>query len=155
MNAKKINRTLIDYALSSSDSKTKGLFGFKKWCICISFSVFYIQNFEFEHKKKKKNSFSHLVVFGKLFWIHNLGIKYIISGFGHCFLFFIFFKKSKFSHLHTITSLKKSNFVFSQYLQICHCIHIHGKWKRWKVVFIFLYSNPTFRVLKMKTEYKC
>ena len=116
------------------------------------YSIFKILNLNI---KKKKNSFSHLVVFGKLFWIHNLSIKYIISGFGHCFLFFIFFKKSKFSHLHTITSLKKSNFVFSQYLQICHCIHIHGKWKRWKVVFIFLYSNPTFRVLKMKTEYKC
>ena len=33
----------------------------------------------------EKDLFSHLVVFGKLFLIYNLGIEYIIPEFGHYF----------------------------------------------------------------------
>ena len=38
-------------------------------------------------------------MFDKLFWIHNLNIKYIILGFDHCFLF----KKEKKVTFHTHT----------------------------------------------------
>ena len=58
-----------------------------------SFSLFYIQILELNIEKK--HLFLHLVVFGKLFWMHNLGIEYIITEFGNCFLLL---KKSNFSH---------------------------------------------------------
>ena len=58
-------------------------------------------NLEFEYRKK--HFFSHLAVFGKLFWIHNLSVEHIIPRFGH---FFLFKKKSNFSHLHTHHSKK-------------------------------------------------
>ena len=56
--------------------------------VVYSLFIFFIlySNFDFEKKKKKyiyiyiyKHSFSHLIVFGKLYWIHNLGIEYITS----------------------------------------------------------------------------
>ena len=46
---------------------------------------------------------------------------------------------------------KKVNILFSQYLRICQCIHIHRKRK---VILIFCIQIHFFLKLKMNNEYK-
>ena len=94
----------------------------------------------------KNDSFLHLKVFDKLFWIHNLGIEFII----HVFYFFFF---SHFFHLHTLTSIRWGPLRFHNIYELL-LYSFFMKMKTLKRCFHFLYSNPTFRILKMKTEYK-
>ena len=113
--------------------------------------------------------FLYVRMFSKLFWIHNLGIKFIIHG---LILFsFLFFFKLLFSLTHTHIN-QVGHFEFLQYLQNCHYFHflwvlcvftiftklplysLFMKLKMLKMCFHFLYSNPTFRIQKMKTKYK-
>ena len=49
-----------------------------------------------------------IFIFGKLFWIHNFCIKYIIHKFGRCFLL----KINNFSHSHISHHLKRLTLCF-------------------------------------------
>ena len=91
----------------------------------------------------KNDSFLDLRVFGKLFWIHNLGIEFII----HIFFFSYFF------HLHTLTSIRWGPLRFQNIYEIA-TVFVFYENENTKRCFHFLYSNPTFRILKMKTGYK-
>ena len=116
--------------------------------------LFFIFSFLYLNSKieyRKKDPLLHLKVFGKLFWIHNLGIKFIIHG---LVLFSIFFfLKLLFSLTHTHIN-QVGPFAFSKYLWNYHYICFLWKWKHWKAFSFFLYLNPTFRILKMKTKYE-
>ena len=103
----------IRETVSFEGFKQLGSVWFQKVMYYFSFLLFYIQilNLKKNNNNKKKNT---LVMFGKLFWIHNLNLEYIILRFGH------FFFLNNFSHSHTSHHSKKSNLLFSQYLRICH-----------------------------------
>ena len=88
----------------------------------------------------------HLVVFGKLFLIHNLGIEYIIPRFGHCFLF-LKHKITSVTHTLHITKKKKVTICFHNiYEYITVFLFIDNK--NTEKLYSFLYSNPAFRILK-------
>ena len=59
---------------------------FQKVVYLLFISFILYSNSKFKYRKNQL--FSHLVVFGKLFRIHNLGIDYIILEFGHYFILF-------------------------------------------------------------------
>ena len=96
----------------------------------------------------RKDPFSHLRVFGKLFWIHNLGIKYIIHRFD---IVFYLKKKLLFSFIHT--SIRWGPLYFTIFTKL-PLYSFSMKMNTMKKCFHFLYSNPTFWILKMNTEYK-
>ena len=103
------------------------------------------------------NPFLHLMVFGKLFWIHNFGYKFIIHSlalfsFFFSFSFFSFFLLSYFFHLHTHIN-QVGPFAFSQNSRIATVFIFYEN--TLNLYFYSLYSNLTFRILKMKNEYKC
>ena len=134
--------------LATNMSACKALFGSKNWCICFSFSLFLYSNSKIVYREK--DPFLHLRVFGKLFWIHNLSIKFIIHG---LVLFSIFFRKLLF---FTYTRSRQSGgalCVFTVFMELL-LYSFSMKMKTLKKCFYFLYSNSTFRILKMTTKYK-
>ena len=126
------------------------------------FSFLY-SNSKIEYKKKK-DLFLYVRMFDKLFWIHNLSIK-------DTFFFLIYNLNIKFT-IHSLTLF--SNFFFFKvtFFTYTHSHQSSGalciftiftklllysfslKMKILKMYFHFLHSNPTFRILKMKTKYK-
>ena len=110
------------------------------------FSFLY-SNFKIEYRKK--DQFLHLRMFGKLFWIHNLNIKFIMHGF---VLFSNFFKKLLLSLTHS-HQLGGALCVFTIFTKL-PLYSFSMKMKTLKMCFHFLYLNPTFSILKMKTKYK-
>ena len=97
----------------------------------------------------KKDQFLHLRMFGKLFWIHNLNIKFIMHGF---VLFSNFFLKVTF-FTYTLTSIRWGPLHFHNIYRIV-IVFVFYENEDTENVFSFLYSKPTFRIPKMKTEYK-
>ena len=103
-------------------------------------------------------------MFDKLFWIHNLSIKdnfffeYIIwiknslYTVWHCFLIFFFFKVTFFTYTHSHQS-GGALYIFTIFTKLS-LYSFSMKMKILKMYFHFLHSNPTFRILKMKTKYK-
>ena len=128
------------------------------WCIHFSFSIFFLYSnsvIEYTHTHTHiyiyiKDPFLHLMVFGKLFWMHNFGYKFIIHGLA---LFSIFFFLSYFFHLHTLTSIKWGLCIFTKFMEL-PLYSFSMKIKMLNMCFHSLYSNITFRILKMKNEYK-
>ena len=100
---------------------------------------FLCSNPEIEYRK---DPCSHLRVFGKLFWIHNLGIKYIIHRFD---IVFYLKKKLLFSFIHT--SIRWGPLYFTIFTKL-PLYSFSMKMNTMKKCFHFLYSNPTFWILK-------
>ena len=119
------------------------MFASKNWCIYFIF-IFYFLYSNSKIKYRKNDSFLHLRVFSKLFWIHGL------------VLFPIYFLKVTFFFLFTYTHSHQSREVlciFTIFTKL-PLYSFSMKMKTLKKCFHFLYSNSTFRILKMKTEYK-
>ena len=100
-----------------------------------------------------------------IWWYLVSYFEYIILGINssyivwHCFLsfsfFFFFFSfKLLFSLTHTLTSIKWGPLNFHKIQELpLHSFSM--KIKMLNMCFQSLYSNLTFRILKMKNEYKC
>ena len=106
------------------------------------FSYLYL-NSKIEYRKN--DSFLHVRVFCKLFWIHNLDIKFIIYGLA---LFSIIFFTYTLSH-----QLGGVPCVFTIFIKLT-LYSFSMKMKMLNRCFHFLYSNLTFKILKTKFKYK-
>ena len=122
----------------------KALFGSKKLCIHFSFSLSCVQILKLNIERTHFHIWGCLVnCFEYIIWvkIHHTQVW-------HCFLFK---KKSYFFHLHT--SIRWGPLYFTIFTKL-PLYSFSMKMNTMKKCFHFLYSNPTFWILKMKTEYK-
>ena len=97
----------------------------------------YIKNDSFLHLRCLVSYFEYII------WVQNSSYT----------VWYFFFFLSYFFHLHTLTSIRWGPLRFHNIYEIA-TVFVFYENENTKRCFHFLYSNLTFKILKIKTEYK-